>query len=192
MTKRSHQKALLLAGFAILFCLLAWKLLLSLDSSSTSATRPIAEKAKEDVIPPGIIVTESNSASASQPFQANSPTNTGDKLLAGYADPGLPPQNDIQLMARAISTFFVINKQASQLPLSANEEWAAALSGKKPGTEPWISNQCPAIDSQGRLVDRWGTPLHFHSLGGKMWEIRSAGPDRKSWTSDDLLEKTSG
>ena len=79
-----------------------------------------------------------------------------------------------------------------QRRLSANEEWSAALRGKRPGTEPWFSEASPALDSQQRLIDRWQTPLFFHALGNHLWEIRSAGPDRKLWTEDDLLEKTAG
>ncbi|NJR41727.1 MAG: hypothetical protein HC767_02725 [Akkermansiaceae bacterium] len=193
MTNRSHRKVILLVGFSALVFLLAWKFLLAPDTSSPASTnRLIVEKAKEDVVPAGIVVTESSSAPAAQFSQSNRPIKTGDKLLMGYADPALSPQNDMQLIAQTISTFFIINKQASQLPLSANGEWAAALNGRKLGTEPWISTESPALDQQGRLIDRWGTPLHFHSLGGKIWEIRSAGPDRKYWTPDDILGKTNG
>ncbi len=192
MTNRNHRKAILLVGLSVPLFLLAGKFLLSSDPPFTSASKIPTENAKEDVIPAGIIVTESSSSQAAQLSQPSSSSNTGDKLLVGYGDPGLSPQNDMQLLTRSISTFFIINKKASQLPLSANEEWAAALSGKKPGTESWISNENPALDKRDRLIDRWGTPLHFHSLGGKIWEIRSAGPDRKPWTPDDILGKTSG
>jgi hypothetical protein len=192
MTNHAFRKTLLLVSFFTLIALLAWKFIASSNLSPASA--PIATKPAEDVIPAGIIVTENSSAPPPQTQQSpsNSGITNGDRLLTGYADPAMSPQNDMRLIANAISTFFVINKQASQLPLSANEEWAAALSGKRSGIEQWISEKSPALDSKGHLIDRWGTPLHFHSLGGKVWKIRSAGPDRKQWTADDLLEKTSG
>ena len=145
---------------------------------------------RQETIPAGIVVTESNSpAPPAAPTARDTP---GDRLLVGYGDPAQPPQNDVVLIARMIANFLILDKQATDRPLSANEEWSAALRGKRPGSGPWISDGPPVFDSQHRLIDRWGTPLHFHALGGKQWEIRSAGPDRKLWTSDDLLEKTAG
>jgi hypothetical protein len=143
---------------------------------------------QKDVIPPGIVVTES-SPSVPPPSVHSTP---GDRLLGGYGNPAQPAKDDLILMARAISSFLIIDKQATGRPLSANEEWSAALRGKRPGTEPWFSETSPALDSQRRLIDRWQTPLHFHALGHKQWEIRSAGPDRKLWTEDDLMEKIAG
>jgi len=143
---------------------------------------------QKDVIPPGIVVTES-SPIVPPPSIISAP---GDRLLGGYGNPAQPPKDDLVLLARALSNFLLIHKQSSDRPLSANEEWSAALRGKRPGTEPWFSESSPALDSQQRLIDRWQTPLHFHALGNKQWEIRSAGPDRKLWTEDDLMEKTSG
>jgi hypothetical protein len=141
-----------------------------------------------DVIPAGIVVTESSPV---VPPSGNHQA-PGDRLLTDYGNPANPPATDLLLLARAMNSFLLINKQAAYRPLSANEEWSAALRGKRSGSEPWISNQSPALDSQQRLIDRWRTPLFFHALGNKQWEIRSAGPDRKPWTADDLIEKTAG
>lgn len=150
---------------------------------------PVSTVVQEDKIPPGIIVTESSSPA---PPPSNRSSAPGDRLLDGYADPALSPKNDLILMAHAISDFLIIAKQANDRPLSANEEWSAVLRGQRPGAEPWFSNSSKALDSQQRLIDRWGTPLHFHALGAKQWEIRSAGPDHKLFTGDDLMEKFAG
>lgn len=42
------------------------------------------------------------------------------------------------------------------------------------------------LNDKGELSDRWGTPYFFHQLSHDHMEIRSAGPDRVMWTSDDL------
>lgn len=149
---------------------------------------PAGAVVPQDVIPPGIVVTES-SPLVPTPSLHSAP---GDPLLAGYGNPARPPKEDLVLLTRALSNFLLVHKQAIDRPLSANEEWSVTLRGKRPGTEAWISEGSPALDSQQRLIDRWQTPLHFHALGHKQWEIRSAGPDRKLWTEDDLTEKTSG
>ena len=45
------------------------------------------------------------------------------------------------------------------------------------------------VNARGELVDNWGTPFFFHSLSRTEMEIRSAGPDHKMWTGDDLVMK---
>lgn len=144
---------------------------------------------QEEIIPPGIVVTESSAMVPPPPSSGSAP---GDRLLVDYGNPDLPARSDVLALVNVISNFLVINKQATSRPLSANEEWSAALRGLRPDTEPWISESSRAFDSQHRLIDRWATPLIFHALGGKQWEIRSAGPDRKPWNEDDLVEKFSG
>ena len=42
------------------------------------------------------------------------------------------------------------------------------------------------LNGEGELCDRWGTPFFFHQLSATRMEIRSAGPDRKMWTADDM------
>ena len=43
-----------------------------------------------------------------------------------------------------------------------------------------------AINRNGELCDRWGTPFFFHAESAAHMEIRSAGPDKKMWTDDDV------
>lgn len=179
------RRILIWIGFIAVFVLLAWRLIYQKESSP--APSPVIPR--EEIIPPGIVVTESSPLVPPPPAVDSAP---GDRLLAGYGNPDQPPRDDMVAMARTISNFLVIDKQAASRPLSANEEWSAALRGLRPGTEPWFSDRPPVFDPQHRLIDRWGTPLIFHALGGKQWEIRSAGPDRKPWTEDDLVEKFSG
>ncbi len=44
------------------------------------------------------------------------------------------------------------------------------------------------LNAEGELCDICGTPYFFHQLSGKHMEIRSAGPDRKMWTDDDIRQ----
>lgn len=46
-----------------------------------------------------------------------------------------------------------------------------------------------SLNEKGELLDHWGTPYFFHQLSAKEMEIRSAGPDRKLYTSDDIVMK---
>jgi hypothetical protein len=148
----------------------------------------------QDIVPAGITVTESSSPAppaianlALPSLPAGAAPLIGDTTLANYGSAGSSPSQDMTLLARALTSFLTISKTASRRPLSANGEWSAALRGKRPGCEPWISPEHPIFDAQLRLTDRWHTPLHFHAQGANRWEIRSAGPDQKLWSGDDLL-----
>ena len=46
-----------------------------------------------------------------------------------------------------------------------------------------------SVNGEGELCDRWGTPYFFHQLSAKAMEVRSAGPDHKLWSDDDLVAK---
>jgi hypothetical protein len=67
-----------------------------------------------------------------------------------------------------------------------NEEIVAHLSGQNGTKFAVLPPNLPFIDPQGRLLDRWGTPFHFHPVSSDTLEIRSAGPDHKLWTVDDV------
>jgi len=67
-----------------------------------------------------------------------------------------------------------------------NEEVVEALTGKNARNLALISPDHPAINPDGKLVDKWGMPYFFHALSGEHMEISSAGPDRKFGTHDDV------
>ena len=83
-------------------------------------------------------------------------------------------------------------KSAANRPLSANEDWAALFRGQNAAHEQLLPAQHVALNAQGQLVDRWSTPLFFHALGEGRYEIRSAGPDKKLWTTDDIHRNADG
>jgi hypothetical protein len=83
----------------------------------------------------------------------------------------------------------------------ALRDYRAALGGNPEGTNAEITSalmgrnlkqlrmQLPdgsRISGAGELCDPWGTPYFFHQLSAQKMEIRSAGPDRKMWTGDDI------
>jgi hypothetical protein len=70
-------------------------------------------------------------------------------------------------------------------PVGENHEITAALTGDNRLELVLIPENHPAINPQGELCDRWGTPFRFHQLSGERMEIHSAGPDRKFGTDDD-------
>lgn len=129
--------------------------------------------------------------SPNTPGRPNAPL-LGETILRGYADTNLPPQNDLTLMSRLMENSLLLLKSAGNRPLSANEDWAALFRGQNAAHERFLPDNSVALNGQGQLVDRWGTPLFFHALGAGRYEIRSAGPDRKLWTEDDIHRNPDG
>lgn len=92
---------------------------------------------------------------------------------------------DLRLVADILDTFRTNFPQTGN-PVGANFEITAVLTGKnKLGFAP-IPPDHKAINRDGELCDRWGTPFFFHAESASKMEIRSAGPDKKMWTADDV------
>jgi hypothetical protein len=72
-------------------------------------------------------------------------------------------------------------------PVGENADITAALMGNNRLELALIPKSHPAVNANGELCDRWGTPFRFHQISGTKMEIRSAGPDRKFATEDDAL-----
>ncbi len=75
-------------------------------------------------------------------------------------------------------------------PVGDNAEITAALRGQNARRSVFLtSNDGLRVNSEGQAVDAWGTPYFFHQLSRTEMEIRSAGPDRRMWSTDDLVLK---
>ena len=75
-------------------------------------------------------------------------------------------------------------------PFGNNREITARLNGGNPKQIVFLKEEDGMrINERGELIDNWGTPFFFHQISGAEMEIRSAGPDRKMWTRDDLIIK---
>lgn len=74
-------------------------------------------------------------------------------------------------------------------PVGTNAEIMKAIMGGNPKKARLGPPDGVSLNGDGELVDPWGTPFFFHQLSGQLTEIRSAGPDRKLWTGDDIIRK---
>lgn len=110
----------------------------------------------------------------------------GETILREYANTNFPPENDLTLMSHLMENSLLLLKSAANRPLSANEDWGDLFRGRNAAHEEFLPAKHSALNAEGKLIDRWATPLFFHALGGGRYEIRSAGPDKKLWTGDDL------
>lgn len=75
-------------------------------------------------------------------------------------------------------------------PVGDNAEITAQLNGGNTRRLVLLNPDDGArFNSDRALVDVWNTPYFFHQLSRTEMEIRSAGPDRRMWTADDLVIK---
>lgn len=99
--------------------------------------------------------------------------------------PGLTPGIVLENMRSAVRDY------ASRFggnPFGNNREITARLNGSNPKQVVFLkSEDGMRINERGELIDNWGTAFFFHQISGTEMEIRSAGPDRKLWTRDDLV-----
>ena len=93
---------------------------------------------------------------------------------------------DLRLVSAIIDTFRSNFPQLGN-PVGNNPEITAALTGKNKLQFAFIPPNHPAINRAGELCDRWGTPFYFHAESGTHMAIRSAGPDKKLHTEDDVV-----
>ncbi len=69
-----------------------------------------------------------------------------------------------------------------------NAEIVGGLTGNNARKLAILPPDLDAINAEGELLDRWGTPFFFHPVSRQIMEVHSAGPDGVLWTSDDVSE----
>ncbi len=125
---------------------------------------------------------------------APTPAHSGTPLHISRILPGVDPARDLNHPTNSIqddlaviaSVLHIYRKLHTENPVGTNEEITHALIGENVKKVAVIDAEHRAVSAEGELIDRWGTPLFFHQLSADSMEIRSAGPDRKMWTSDDV------
>ncbi len=106
-------------------------------------------------------------------------------LADALNSPATDIRADLRLVSDILDTFRTNFPQTGN-PVGANAEITAVLAGKNKLGLALIPPDHKAINRDGALCDRWGTPFFFHAESANRMEIRSAGPDRKLWTDDDV------
>jgi hypothetical protein len=107
-------------------------------------------------------------------------------LADALNSPSTTIRADLQLVSEILGTFRT-NFPREGNPVGTNAEIMAVLTGKNKLTLALIPPDHPAINRDGELCDRWGTPFFFHAESGTKMTIESAGPDKKRHTPDDAV-----
>jgi hypothetical protein len=151
-------------------------------ASSTNRARqaaiPFGNTSANTVSNSPALATTTSRSHAPLPYVLGSP----EVLPSGFAPP--------TILENARSAIRQYGATFGGNPVGTNPEITAALNGGNPKEIKFISEDAGLrINGEGALVDFWGTPFFFHQLSATETEIRSAGPDRIMWTSDDLVTK---
>lgn len=135
------------------------------------------------------LMERSRPPAAAAPSAAGALPAAAGKERSELADGLNSPSGDVHSDLRLIDQVFIAYRQSLHTgnPVGENAEITAALTGRNKLGFAFIPADNPAINSKGELCDRWGTPYFFHQLSGEKMEIRSAGPDRRLWTADDVV-----
>ena len=137
---------------------------------------------------PGVAPGASTQPNAN-PLPPNVPVTVGARTFVPKAP---PPQAEpeaaieldkVRLMLRDYRTLYHEN------PVGTNAEIMRAVMGGNPKQARLGPPEGQTLSADGELLDRWGTPYFFHQLSSDLMEVRSAGPDKTLWTSDDIVTK---
>ena len=131
--------------------------------------------------------TDSQSEIENPKARISSPPPVLDRspLADALNSPATEIRADLRLVSGILDTFRT-NFPRTGNAVGANAEITAVLAGKNKLGLALIPLEHKAINRAGELCDRWGTPFFFHAESASRMEIRSAGPDRKLWTEDDV------
>jgi len=141
-----------------------------------------------------IIESENGGGEATLATEA-APAPPKSVALASLAEPPAGPElapglTPMTVMENVRTTFRNYSARFGGNPVGTNQEITRMLNGANPGKTPLLQPEDGLqVNDRGELVDNWGTPFFFHQLSRTEIEIHSAGPDRKMWTSDDLVLK---
>jgi hypothetical protein len=162
------------------------------ESTTIASPPPAAPVAKPNYLGQPAYASVVAVIPSGNPPEIASATASANVLLA----PGVPHELEFTNIPPEIvlgKVAHAIHDYASMFggnPVGTNPEITAALNGQNPRQANFINPDAGMrINGNGELVDAWGTPYFFHQLSGTEMEIRSAGPDKKMWTSDDLVVK---
>ena len=170
--------------------ILAYRTSLPLVSSSTTsdakvpANSSIAQENPTENLPakPPLVVEK-----ASAPSLPAQPEGASHRPFIPHPEPPDAPAkvalNAVALNVRNYGFRFGGN------PTGSNAEITKALNGDNPAHAKYLPAEHTNISAQGELLDYWGTPYFFHQQSATETVIRSAGPDKKLYTVDDITAK---
>jgi hypothetical protein len=108
----------------------------------------------------------------------------GPKAAAAKAKPEPDGRAEVEAIGYMLRDY---RTRMHENPVGSNAEIMRAVMGGNPANAKLGPPPGQVVNEQGELIDQWGTPYFFHQNSKDSMEIRSAGADRKMWTSDDVI-----
>lgn len=116
--------------------------------------------------------------------------STGTPLAAELHLPDRTAQQDVDILRQIIQQYFEAIQNRPGPPIGDDSDLARALQGRNPLRLIVVPATHPIFSTDGRMRDRFGTPYHLHPRSRHGIDIRSAGPDRKLFTEDDVVSQS--
>lgn len=139
--------------------------------------------------PPARAASQPSLAASPPPASATPAVRSASSPLAAELNaPASDARHDVATLHAILRQYFRILHGRRGSPIGNDSDLVRVLTGHNPMKLAVLPPDHPAITADGRLRDRWGTPYFIHPRGNLAFEIRSAGPDRKLFTADDLVE----
>jgi type IV secretory pathway VirB10-like protein len=158
-------------------------------ASATVEPKPAQPAAPTVQPPPAPTVAVAPVAPASAPQIPAAPPQDSDAPPPAPEKPPTPADQENTL--RVLDNVqFALRDYRTALggnPVGTNAEITSSLLGNNLKQVKIPLPDGSTINGAGEMCDPWGTPLFFHQQSGTKMEIRSAGPDRKMHTPDDVM-----
>ena len=148
--------------------------------------RPVAKKLAPAAARPPVAQSKIENPESKIPLPAAAAPDESPSPADALNAPAGTIRRDLEILQETFATWQTNFPRAGN-PVGENSEITAALLGDNRLRFAFLRRDHPAINRDGELCDRWGTPFRFHQLSGEQMEIRSAGPDRKFGTADDAF-----
>jgi hypothetical protein len=138
--------------------------------------------------PPRVKAQEHPGITSTPAPAARTTTSPGPRTTTPSSDALAPHETgeeDVQALVILMEEY---RRAFGAMPLGEqNFEIVSRMQGENPKGIAVLPKSHPNLSAEGELLDRWGTPYRFHPESAWLTTIRSAGPDQKMWTADDLL-----
>ncbi len=136
-------------------------------------SQPTAKPAAARLTPPHLLSSEKNSPESAHAWQ---------RLLAADGS----GREDLAILKELTDAFLQSVPVAQRPPLGFDTDLARILTNIDYLGEEALPTSHPSL-RDGRLIDRWGSPWLVHPLSHDVVQLRSAGPDGRLFTADDLV-----
>ena len=146
---------------------------------------PNLHRAQVTMLPVAGIVSQLFSIAAPAPgTDARKDVSGGAAKNSEVAEPAM----DVQVVSTLLQEY---RRATGAMPAGQlNDEVVRHLQGQNVKGIAVLPKTHPMINADGELMDRWGTPYFFHAESSYVMTVRSAGPDKKLWNTDDILSES--